>query len=805
MTKEQRFYSALKDLFIGAKVEGESGYINLMKIKSRYFEKGVFPRLQDDIEKALALFPHFREELFDKLYSFFSRYFSESGSIYFRYTPLDQNVYEKVYTDDKDVMLFWKTHMLYYVKTDRLFKSMDVEIEGQKFFFDVSTLEHKKANEKRDIIYSFKEKRKDGIVSFTVQYSEKGKKTKFDQIQKALKKAGLKLSEDILKRAFRVFERQSEVDYFINKNAKAFLEEQFDLWLYQYVFSGETQWTETRIKQLQTLKDIARKIIAFISQFEDELVKIWNKPKFVLNSNYVITLDRIAEKDISIVEKLIKHKGFKEQISEWKDLGIVEGNFKPREIIETDLGGKHLTEEWQHLPIDTKYFKDLEHDIIGLFDNLDKALDGWLIKSENYQALNTIEKKFAERIQVCYIDPPYNTEKESFNYSDRFNRASWATMLDNRIEIVYRLLNHKGSINVQVDFHETATLRFILDKNFKEENFLNEIIWRIGWLSGFKTAGDKYARNHETIWFYRKSKEAPFSGKALDVHYKTVKPSKAQIQQINSFVRAICSSVDIKPEKVEWVIKAQDGTIVKAASRGEGKEGVYPAEDVWNASEYDDLNSIMIMSYSDEKVGDFLTQKPEKLLQRVIEASSGRGDIVMDFFLGTGTTCAAAHKLGRRWIGIEMAEYLQTKALPRQKQVIAARGNNEPCGISKRVKWQGGGFFKYYELEQYEDVLKRVAYDDADLFNDPNQDPYHQYVFLRDLKMLQALEVDLKQNKVKVDLSKLYKNIDIAETLSNLTGKWIKRITRDTVEFEDGEKIDLKNLDYRLIKPLIWW
>ena len=176
MTKEQKFYNALKDIFVGAKVEGESGYINLMRIKSRYYEKGVFPKLHDDIEKALKPFPHFRDEFFDKLYTFFHRYFSESGSIYFRYTPLHQNVYEKVYTDEKDVMLFYKTHMLYYVKTDRMFKSLEVELDGQKFFFDVSTLEHKKANEKREIIYSLKDNRKDGTIVFTVAYSEKWRK-----------------------------------------------------------------------------------------------------------------------------------------------------------------------------------------------------------------------------------------------------------------------------------------------------------------------------------------------------------------------------------------------------------------------------------------------------------------------------------------------------------------------------------------------------------------------------------------------------------------------------------------------------
>ncbi len=123
MTREQKFSNALRDVFVGARVEGESGYINLMRIKARYYEEGVFPKLQRDINEALKPFPTFREELFDKLYAFFSRYFSESGAIYFRHTPLHQNVYEKVYTDDKDVMLFWKTHMLYYVKTDRLFRS----------------------------------------------------------------------------------------------------------------------------------------------------------------------------------------------------------------------------------------------------------------------------------------------------------------------------------------------------------------------------------------------------------------------------------------------------------------------------------------------------------------------------------------------------------------------------------------------------------------------------------------------------------------------------------------------------------
>jgi adenine specific DNA methylase Mod len=180
----------------------------------------------------------------------------------------------------------------------------------------------------------------------------------------------------------------------------------------------------------------------------------------------------------------------------------------------------------------------------------------------------------------------------------------------------------------------------------------------------------------------------------------------------------------------------------------------------------------------------------------------------MDFFLGSGTTTAVAHKLGRKWIGVEMGEHFYTVILPRMKKVIAY----DKSGISKeedvKEKYnenKAGGFFKYYELEQYEEALANCKYEDSDLFNIPNRSPYEQYVFLRDEKMLKTLEIDYENNKVKVDLSKLYQNIDIAETLSHLTGKWIKKIFKNEVEFEDGTKIDIENLDYKLIKPLIWW
>jgi adenine-specific DNA-methyltransferase len=200
-TKEQKFYNALQDIFIGAKIEGQGGFVNLMKIKSNYYSK-IEKILKDDIDKALKQYPSFREELFDKLYSFFNRYFTESGSIYFNSTPFHNNIYEKVYTDDKDVILFWKTRMLYYVKTDRIFRSLPIEFDNYKFYFDASKLENKKANEKRSLIFELNEVKEDKTIEFIVYYSEKGRVTKTEEILKKLKKENININEEILERAF---------------------------------------------------------------------------------------------------------------------------------------------------------------------------------------------------------------------------------------------------------------------------------------------------------------------------------------------------------------------------------------------------------------------------------------------------------------------------------------------------------------------------------------------------------------------------------------------------------------------------
>lgn len=221
--KEKRFLNELESMFTGAEVDGDSGFVNLMRIKRGYF-RSIRPKLMEVIDQRAEKDSPFREELFDKLYTFFHRYFCESGSIYFRHLPAFSKTYERVYADRQDVALSWKTQMLYYVKSDVLVRSMPVELseEGKpqntrRFYFDASEVEHKKNNERREFVFAFcdvKRVTEGKVVHLNVTYSQGGKKTKTDDIIRKARKGGVSLSEDELQKAIGVFRRQTEADFF---------------------------------------------------------------------------------------------------------------------------------------------------------------------------------------------------------------------------------------------------------------------------------------------------------------------------------------------------------------------------------------------------------------------------------------------------------------------------------------------------------------------------------------------------------------------------------------------------------------
>ncbi|PDW65019.1 restriction endonuclease [Helicobacter pylori] len=318
----------------------------------------------------------------------------------------------------------------------------------------------------------------------------------------------------------------------------------------------------------------------------------------------------------------------------------------------------------------------------------------YLIKGNNLIALHSLKKKFAKKVKCIYIDPPYNTGNDSFNYNDNFNHSSWLVFMKNRLEAAREFLSDDGSIYISLDYNEVHYCKVLMDEIFGVENFQRETIWRIGWLSGYKTSINNFIRNHDTILFYSKNADKLFFNKKY-IENKDFK-ELIKIEKIQSNL----DNLGIDREKQKKIIK-----IINHETRPER----YPLEDIWNGNEYDDLNSIAIVSYSGETVSKMLGteeikgQKSEKLIQRILEVSTNENDLVLDFFAGSGTTCAVAHKMKRRYIGIEQMDYIETITKERLKKVI----EGEQGGISKKCDFKGGGSFVYAELKEVNLEIKK--------------------------------------------------------------------------------------------------
>ena len=311
-----------------------------------------------------------------------------------------------------------------------------------------------------------------------------------------------------------------------------------------------------------------------------------------------------------------------------------------------------------------RYTKDCVEEDITFRDD-----DNLIIKGNNLLAISSLLKRYEGKIKLIYIDPPYNTGNDSFGYNDSFNRATWLTFIKNRLVIAKQLLSQDGAIYMQLDYHQVHYAKIVMDEVFGEENFQREIIWRIGWLSGYKTADRNWIRNHDTILFYSRNKDS----------MRFIK-NYIQKEDFKSFVQ----------KKIEQ----------------------YPIEDVWNASEYDDLNSIAIVSFSGETVSKMLNpedevkgQKSEKLIERIIKAHTNKGDIILDFFGGTGTTGAVALKTGRNFIVCEQMDKHIDIMLRRLQKAMGG----EQSGVSRKNQWQGGGSFVYCELAKLnQNIVEKI-------------------------------------------------------------------------------------------------
>lgn len=404
-----------------------------------------------------------------------------------------------------------------------------------------------------------------------------------------------------------------------------------------------------------------------------------------------------------------------------------------------------------------RYDKDGAHPVaeLSLSDNL-------IIKGNNLLALHTLRKVYAGQVKLIYIDPPYNTDSDSFEYNDSFSMSTWLTFMRNRLSVAKELLADEGAIFVQISDVRVGHLKLLLDEIFRAENFINQITVRTKSPSGFKTVNLGVFETAEYILAYGKSKKkwkynAQHVQSDWDENYKyevinrddnpdnwvvrnieDIVLEKHRFQDRNTAVKEL-GAVALNSLKASYAIenrnrvfrfteinddasketvelrelsKSSLGRIFQVKRDGLSDRYVLDGKEVYfYSNKVKDLDGVLVPTMLLTNIWNDIAyegianeggvklkkgKKPEKLVRRIIEMSTRKNDLVMDFHLGSGTTCAVAHKMGRRYIGIEQLDYGDNDSVKRLVNVI----NGDSSGVSKILKWQAGGSFVYCELTQ---------------------------------------------------------------------------------------------------------
>ena len=367
----------------------------------------------------------------------------------------------------------------------------------------------------------------------------------------------------------------------------------------------------------------------------------------------------------------------------------------------------------------------------------EKSTDNLLIHGDNLEALKALLPFYRGRIKCIFIDPPYNTQSAFEHYDDKLEHSQWLSMMLPRLELLRDLLSEDGSIWVTIDDNEAHYLKVLMDEVFGRGNFVSSAIWekkyspqgnaqwlsdshdfvlvyakkKVGWTPNLLPRTDEMDGRYKnpdrdprgpwkavdaTISLSGGQRGAQFAKTGTSPNlYELTTPSGRKIWP----AKGRCWYYT--PEKMQEAIAdnriwfGDSGSNVPAVKRflSEVKQGV-TAKTIWFRSEVGDNQEAKqeALALDDESV--FATPKPERLLERVLTLATNPGDLVLDSFLGSGTTAAVAHKMGRRWIGIEMGEHAATHCLPRLQKVL----DGEQGGISQAVNWQGGGGFRFMRL-----------------------------------------------------------------------------------------------------------
>lgn len=482
-------------------------------------------------------------EVFSHLYNFFRRYYQEGDFISLR--RYKEGVYAIPY-EGEEVKLYWANHDQYYIKTSEYLRNYTFKLpSGKRVHFKLVEADTEKDNNRalsgNERRFMLGKETGDGRQESAVRSQESGdgRGTLWDLEGDELviffrfvpdpekrKQADLNaesttrllslfgmpsvsslLTPDfspylatphpteknpnrtLLEKHLTDYTARNTFDYFIHKDLGGFLRRELDFYIKNEVMhlddieSESAPRVEQYLAKIRAIRRIAHKLIDFLAQIENFQKKLWLKKKFVVETQYCVTLDRVPE---TLYPEIAANDAQRE---EWVRLGFLNAEGAEGRRVDNDLfsprssasSAVEILKANPHLVLDTRHFsEEFKRRLLASFDDIDEQCDGLLIHSENFQALNLLMERYREKVQCIYIDPPYNTGTDEFVYRDRYQHSSWIAMMDHRLALAKALLNRFGTIFVSVDDNEQAHLRLLMDDLYGANNLITSMVWEGG-------------------------------------------------------------------------------------------------------------------------------------------------------------------------------------------------------------------------------------------------------------------------------------------------------------------------------------
>lgn len=741
-------------------------------------------------------------EVYSHLTTFFSRYYDEGDFISKR--RYKDNTYAIPYNGE-EVKLYWANADQYYIKTSEYFKNYTFRLADHRavhFVLKEASTEqnNNKAQNNQERRFALYEEEGEPTVEvidgelniyFTYELMPKATKQK-DLNSSAVEKLKSIIPSEwealmqpvsntdsrlLIEKHLTDYTAKNSFDYFIHKDLGGFLRRELDFYIKNEVMhldDLDIAHIQAQLSTVKAIKGVGDKIIRMLASIEDFQKKLWLKKKFVVQTDYCITLDRVPE---ALYAEICANE---EQRKEWVRLFAIdeiEGDLTAEGYSEP-LTEKFL-EENPFLVLDTYFFSaEFKHKLIASFDSVDNQCNGLLINSENFQALQLLQEKYNNKIDAIITDPPYNTGDDDFLYKDNYADSSWISLIDDRLKLTKHLLKNNSWISININDIELYNLVKLLTD--QEWDNINQICVKMSHLSGMKMShiDKKIPKIKEQIVTASKGKDIflnpiyePCDWDDAFERYKswmefnnsedpsdwtktTVRNKAAELgidvrdkSEFDEFRIANASNIFRTAVDDAVADTPRDGKIRKIISAQGLQKYILNGEDVLFASSY--MKNIDGKLMPVQPKGDIWTdiginnvhneggvqlpngKKPVKLFERLINMLTNEHDYILDIFAGSSTIVHACLNCNRnnKYIAIQSDySYFNDKTLRRAKNVVYSSEWKLDKPISRKGVSQ---CFKYIRLEQYEDTLNNlVLKKESNLFNSAGKQGFKESYML---------------------------------------------------------------------------